>query len=365
MRWSGDFSSYKRYTAAPVLTITSVFVCVGVFLFLCLFMPSVSHAFCPDKINPDKIDPDFPTSPFLYSDVWKLNEESIIDGELDTPAEWNVSGAKHLHNWLSKGAEEDIRKAWEYFMKAEERDYTPALNNLGVIHLNGWGVDEDIKEAKKYFKRASEGGYIPAKNNLGVIELREAPNDSETLDTAKGLFQEISESYPSYPPALNNLGILHLREEEYTKAIDSFKRAAEFDYAPALFNLGASYAQGYDGQQDYRAAAALYEKAARKGNIDAQYSLGLMYSQGVGVEKNLVNSFVWLDVAKEHGFAEAAKVRSWVEELLTEEEISEATSCVEKISPKIHTMDPFTLYDDVAVAPELYELSKGWIPTDP
>ncbi len=350
MRCSGYFGSYERHTAAPALTRTSVFVRVGVFLFLCLFMPSVSHAF---SVCSDETDMDFEI-------FWKPDEESIIDGELDTPIEWNVEGAKHLHIWNLKGANEDIKKALEYFAEAEKHGYTPALNNLGVIHLNGWGVDKNIKIAKEYFKRSSAGGYIPAKNNLGVIELREAPNDPEIRTTAEERIQQAaSGSYP-YPPALNNLGILRLREQNYTKAVNYFKDAAEFDYSPALFNLGASYVRGYDGQRNYREAAALYGKAALKGNIDAQYSLGLMYSQGIGVEQNLVESFAWLDIAKEHGFAEAAKVRSWVEELLTEDKVSDATSCAKEINPKIHVMDPFTLYYNVAAAPELYGLFEKW-----
>ena len=364
MRWSGDFDSYGRHTAALALTRTSVFVCVGVCLFLCLFMPSVSYAF---SVCSNETDMDFEISSLPHSGVWKPDGESIIVEKLNTPTEWNdegvegnVEGVKHLRDWNLRGADEDINKALEHFREAEKHEYPPALNNLGVIHLNGWGVDKDIEKAKEYFERSSEGGYIPAMNNLGVIELREAPNDPEIRATAVERIQQAASWNSPYPPALNNLGILSLEDQGYAEAVNHFESAAELDYAPALFNLGVSYARGYGGQKNYREAAKLYKEAAQKGSVDAQYSLGLMYSQGIGVKKDLVESFVWLDIAKEHGFAEAAEVQGWVEELLTEDNVSDATSCVKEISPKIHAMNPFTLYYDVAAVPELYGYSERW-----
>ena len=340
MHWFGDFDSHGKHTAAPFLTITSVSVCVGVFLFLCLVTPSVSHALCPNET-----DVDSPVSTLLYSNV-EFNKKFTTDGEPNTPAEWNVLGARHLYNWKVKGLDEDIKEARKHFKTAADHEYPPALNNLGIIHLNGWGADENIEKAKDLFDRASKGGHTPALNNLGVIELREAlrnPNTLDTLDLSKSdeverIRQAANEVYP---PALNNLGILHLRKQNYAEAINYLERAAKLNYAPALFNLGALYARGSDGQRDYGKAVDVYGKAAR-------------------IEKGPVNSFIWLGIAKKHGFAEAAEIQSVVEKLLTEQQVSEATSCVEKISPKIHAMDPFTLYDDVAVAPELYELPNSW-----
>ncbi len=330
-------------------------MCVGVFLSLCLFTPSVSHALCPNGIDV--------SSPFLYSGFWEPNEESD-DGEPDTPAGLNENkeGVKYLHDWIVRGKDEGIEEA---FLKASEKGYIPALNNLGVIYLNGWGVDENIEKAKKHFTDAEN--YIPALNNLGVIELREALEDPGVLDTldlseSKAVERIQKAADANYPPAANNLGILHLMKQNYGEATKWFSNAAKFDYAPALFNLGTSYGRGYGGKPDYQKVAELYEKAARKGNVDAQYNLGVMYYQGIGVEKDLVNSFIWLGVAKEQGSAEAGKVQSTVEVLLGKERVSEAILCVTKISPNIHAVDPFTLYDDVAAAPEFYKFPDSWEP---
>ena len=356
MRRSEDFDLYERHIEALVLTRTSVFVCV--FIFLYLFTSSVSHALCLDKV-----DLDFPTFSLQYSDVgqFKFNEKDAVG--------WNTKGAKHLAKYLydrnGQGKNEDIKEAKRSFREAitRKKEYSPALNNLGIIYWNGWGGDKDTEKAKEYFGIASGYGYTPARNNFGVTELRESLKSLDTWDPEskvgrriQGAVSQIEKAAEDgYPPALNNLGILYLKKQNYTEAFEYFKRASDSNYAAALFNLGFSYAQGYGVERDYGEAANLYEKAALGGNVNAQYSLGLMYSQGVGVGKNLVNSFIWLGVAKERGSDEAEKAQSVVEELLTKEQISEATSCVKDISQRIHVMDPFTLYD--------WEQQYNWMST--
>lgn len=368
MYWSGDFDSYERYNTVHVLTRTSVSACVGVFFFLCFFMPSVSRALCPSEID---VDPT--TSPLLYS--WtsdKLSKLIIPERILLEKIEWNRQGAEILHNWKVKGAKSgtDIKKAKDYFKKAS--NYGPALNNLGVIYWNGWDGLKNTEEAKKRFREAENQGYIPAQNNLGVVELWEAiggPNTRKTENLIQGAINRIREAANNnYPPALNNLGLFYLNKQNYKEAISYFQRASELSYAPALYNLGVLYYRGYgDQRNDGKAVVDLYEKAARKGYVDAQYNLGLMYRDGVGVEKDLVNSFIWLGVAKEHGSDKAKEIQGMVEKiqgmvkkLLTGEQVSEATSCVKEISSKIHAVNPFTLYDDVAAAPELHELPELW-----
>ena len=339
MCWFRDFDSCEKYTIVPVLSKISVFVCIS--LFLCLFIPPVSFAFCPDEISSD-----FSPSPFLYSGVWKSNKKY---NETNPFVESNLKGAKHLYYWNVKGMDKDIEEARRYFMDSLEASggqFGPALNNLGVIDWNLWGVNENIEEAKelakKYFTKAAlHLEYIPAMNNLGVIELRRENLDTLDLSKSEAVKWIRQAADENYPPALNNLGVLYLRKQKYTEAINYFERAAELNYAPALFNLGASYVRGYSGRRDYEKVLDIYEEVAR-------------------IEKDSVSSFIWLGVAKKYGFTEASKVQSVVEELLTKEQVSEATSCVERISPKIHAMDPFTLYDDVAAAPEWYELPDSW-----
>jgi TPR repeat protein len=47
--------------------------------------------------------------------------------------------------------------------------YAPALNQLGYMYFNGYGVDENVKKAISYFKLAAAQNYAPAQVNLGYI----------------------------------------------------------------------------------------------------------------------------------------------------------------------------------------------------
>ena len=139
--------------------------------------------------------------------------------------------------------------------------------------------------------------------------------------------------------------------------MENFERAVKFGYSPALYNLGTRYARGEGVPLNYPKATKLYEQAACRGNVHAQYNLGLMYSQGVGVKKDLSSSLIWLSLANKGGFSAAKAVQDAVRRLLTQEQIFEATRNVKTISSTLRTIRPFTLYDDLAMAPQLYQFN--------
>ena len=66
---------------------------------------------------------------------------------------------------------------------------------------------------------------------------------------------------------------------------------AEQGYAPAQYNLGIMYDNGYGVPQDYAEAMKWYRLAAEQGHTDAQYNLGLMYDNGRGVPQDYLYGF--------------------------------------------------------------------------
>lgn len=56
-----------------------------------------------------------------------------------------------------------------YYKKAADKKYAPAMNQLGYMYFNGYGVDIDVKKAAYYFKLASAQGYLGALVNLGYM----------------------------------------------------------------------------------------------------------------------------------------------------------------------------------------------------
>ena len=63
-------------------------------------------------------------------------------------------------------------------------------------------------------------------------------------------------------------------------------QAAGQGYAKAQFNLGLMYYNGRGVRQDYTKAVQWYRKAAEQGDAKAQSNLGVMYDNGQGVRQD-------------------------------------------------------------------------------
>ncbi len=85
-----------------------------------------------------------------------------------------------------------------------------------------------------------------------------------------------------------------------------------------------AYAKG-----DYATAYAEFLQAAQQGNIHAQGKLGGLYLYGVGVEKNYIQAYAWLDLAAGQGDSAAEKFRDAVSAQLTIPQMREAAVLAE------------------------------------
>ena len=142
-----------------------------------------------------------------------------------------------------------LAKLWFEF--AAKRGNLDAINNLGVLYMEGLGVEKDYKKAFEYVSQAV------------------ADND---------------------PVALDNLGTMYLLGhgvgQDYAKAFELFSKSAEGGNLQGQVDLGIMYNRGLWVKQDYAKAVELYRKAAEKGNASAQTLLGTMYDGGVGVPQD-------------------------------------------------------------------------------
>ncbi len=67
-----------------------------------------------------------------------------------------------------------------------------------------------------------------------------------------------------------------------------------------------------------------YMKAAEQGDADAQYKLGFMYKEGQGVSQDVVQAYMWLNLAAKTGLEDAKYDRAVVGGKLTKDRIAEA-----------------------------------------
>lgn len=88
-----------------------------------------------------------------------------------------------------KGVKIDYKTAFDWFIKAAEKNDVVALCNLGDIYKYGLGVKKDYKKAFDWYSKAANMLYEPAQLGLGLMYLNGQGVD-KNYSKAKELFKE-------------------------------------------------------------------------------------------------------------------------------------------------------------------------------
>ena len=140
----------------------------------------------------------------------------------------------------------------------------------------------------------TKAGCAPIEQRITVEEGQILPLDFTLQDDAKALY---------------NIGLRYFNgdsiAQDYTKAVDWYRKAAEQGNAAAQNHLGECYYYGRGVTQDYTQAVVWYRKAAEQGDAAAQNNLGSCYYTGLGIKKNYKQAVHWYRKAAEQGYAAA------------------------------------------------------------
>lgn len=106
------------------------------------------------------------------------------------------------------------------------------------------------------------------------------------------------------PRAQYNLGWMHANgkgtPQDFTAAIEWYKKSAEQGNINAQYNLGNLYLRGQGAAKNNKLAFSWFMKAAEQGDAPAQYNLGRMYILGMGDDKNFLEARFWIKQALEN-----------------------------------------------------------------
>jgi TPR repeat protein len=119
------------------------------------------------------------------------------------------------------------------------------------------------------------------------------------------------------------------------KAQELFLDAAKHGNPDAQYNVGLAYVRGDGVQADYEQALEWFIAAAKQNDAGAQYNLGVMYLQGEGTEKDPVTAYAWFSLASENGYVGASDGMADARHEMTEEEVLEIESTVERIRASV------------------------------
>jgi TPR repeat protein len=127
--------------------------------------------------------------------------------------------------------------------------------------------------------------------------------------------------------------------QDFAKAVNWYRLAAEHGFGHALNNLGKMYEKGLGVARDYAEAATCYRRAAERGYAPAQFNLGIMYAAGQGVPQDYLRSYMWFTLAAERfppgPYRDRAdKSRAKVGKRITPAEMAQGQKMVREWNPK-------------------------------
>jgi uncharacterized protein len=142
-----------------------------------------------------------------------------------------------------------------------------------------------------------------------------------------------------YAKAQHRLGFLYSTgqgvSQDYPEAVKWYRKAADQGYARSQNSLGSMYNQGWGVPQDYAKALEWYLKAANQGYVHVQFDLGMSYYQGQGVNQSYEESYFWLTLAEIGGDKKAISLRAKAEAKLTPAQISEVQKRAREWKPVV------------------------------
>ncbi len=205
-------------------------------------------------------------------------------------------------------AEEERRRAEEEARrKAEEEKNRKTPEELEAERLVRMAEAEyrekDFISARLHFQRAAEMGIPFAENRFGLY-LQSLEKNHHSYGEALEWFRQAAER--GYAPAMYNLGASYLQgigvEANPSEALVWMKRSAEAGNPSAANEAGGIYFRGEGVARDYRAAVYWFRMGATGGDATAMHNLAFCYQMGHGIKKDPVQALEWYEKAAELGY---------------------------------------------------------------
>lgn len=207
-----------------------------------------------------------------------------------------------------KGSDEAINRLWEiyyfglldgvkdhksalpYLELSAKRGYTRAQVKLARMYFDGDGVEKNYQKAADYFQAAADRGDSNSQYSLGLMLL---------------------------------MGDEIIPKDE-KKAFTLIKEAADRGDADAQYYVFTMYRKGVGTDVDIKSAVEYLEKSAYSGVAQGQLVLGVMRAHGKDTRKDLVDGYMWLNIAADNGSPEAVSYRDRLEASMTRQDVAEA-----------------------------------------
>ena len=199
--------------------------------------------------------------------------------------------------------EGDYFKAEQEFIPLAKQGHINAQLYLGKIYLNNRGIeifDITPKRLKSTWEKLAVQGHAYAQYFLGIV------NENVLVNFKTGRYWYERAAEQEYSPAQYSLGAMYEFGEggprDLEIALIWYKRAATNGDVNAQSKLGAMYKKGYMVPRNFKIALKWHRLAAKQGHARSLDALGLMYERGEGVKQDYKKALDWFSLAAKKGF---------------------------------------------------------------
>lgn len=235
-----------------------------------------------------------------YEDAIKFLAENGNDFQPNTNSVSTVEELTNRANQLYK--EEKYAEAFQYFLKAAEKNDAYSMAYIGYMYYFGKGVTKDLTQSVSWYRKAANLGNAYGQFALGGFY---EEGEGVTQDNAQAAYWYRKAADQGLEDAQKALAALENNQNGGGSDFDKDLAAAKRGDASAQTNVGYYYYEGEGVTQDYKQAAFWFRKAADQGNAEAQYYLGLCYYNGQGVPEDDALAVSWFLKAANQGDADA------------------------------------------------------------
>ena len=195
------------------------------------------------------------------------------------------------------------QKQAEWYQKAAEQDYWPAMNNLACMYRDGTGIEQSKEKAFELFLKAAQNELMLAQYNVARC-FEHGAGVAKNFDLAFDWYNAAGKQGDAI--SLFKCGCFYFdgmgRPKDKKRGFDFFKQAAEKSHTHSIYLVGYCLQNGF-GTEYSDTFVEWYQKAADAGHAQASLN-ALIYDDGLSVPSDYDKVIHYLNQSANCGNAE-------------------------------------------------------------
>lgn len=208
---------------------------------------------------------------------------------------------------------QNYKKSADFSLRAANKNYSPAMFQLGRFYFHGIGVRQSDQQAVEWFEKADLEGDVDAALALGECYML---GHGVKCDERKAVAYYAKAAAKGNRDAMRKLGSAYLTAHGVDKSDERaffwYKKSADLGDAIAQFNVATDYWKATGTERDIPSALRYFKMSAENGDADAAFMIGQVYIDGhldevkvVGFEQNEALGLEWINKSAAKGSVQA------------------------------------------------------------